>query len=122
MRATGQTEAHFYAEAAPHLAVRVPPCFHTGIDPATGHGLILMEDLVAAGSTFLTALSPYSVDQAAGTLEQLARLHSSGAALSAGSDTGWLAPRLAGFADYVSEERLQAQLDDGRAASLSPVT
>lgn len=116
----GQVEARFYSELAPHLAVSVPPCVHAGIDPDSGHGLILMEDLVAGGSTFLTALSPYSVDQAAATLEQLARLHTADrTALTAGGDTGWLAPRLAGYLGYVTEERLQEQLDDGRADGLA---
>ena len=116
----GQMEARFYSEVAPHLAVTVPPCVHTGIDPDTGHGIILMEDLVAGGSTFLTALSPYSVDQAAATLEQLARLHTADRGSFDHGDTGWLAPRLAGYLDYVTEELLQDQLDDGRAAGLLP--
>ena len=113
----GQMEARFYSEIAPHLSVGVPPCVHTGIDPDTGHGLILMEDLVAGGSTFLTALSPYSVDQAAATLEQLARLHTADRA-ALPTDTTWMAPRLTGYLDYVTEERLQTQLDDGRADGL----
>lgn len=113
----GQMEARFYSEIAPHLTVNVPPCVHTGIDDETGHGIILMRDLVASGSTFLTALSPYSVDQAAATLDQLARLHTADrAAITA--DTAWLAPRLGGYLDYVTEERLQSQLDDGRADGL----
>jgi len=118
--ALGQMEARFYSEIAPHLAVTVPPCVHTGIDPDSGHGIIVMEDLVAGGSTFLTALSPYSVDQAAATLEQLARLHTADRAAIDVGDTAWLAPRLAGYLDYVTEERLQDQLDDGRADGLAP--
>lgn len=115
----GQVEARFYTEVAPHLSVEVPPCVHAGIDPGTGHGLVLMADLVARGCTFLTASSPYSVDQAAATLEQLARLHT--ADLPAGlRRADWLAPRIAGYLAYVSEDRLQAQLDDGRADGLDP--
>ena len=114
----GQMEARFYSEVAPHLGVNVPRCVHTGIDPDTGHGIILMEDLVAAGSTFLTSRSPYSVDQAAGTLEQIARLHTADRAAIT-DDTAWMAPRLHGYLDYVTEERLQAQLDDGRADGLA---
>ena len=118
-RSLGQMEARFYSEIAPNLSVQVPPCVHTGIDPDTGHGLILMEDLVAGGSTFLTAMSAYSVDQAAATLDQLARLHTADrGAITA--DTAWLAPRLGGYLDYVTEERLQDQLDDGRADGLDP--
>jgi aminoglycoside phosphotransferase (APT) family kinase protein len=116
--ALGQMEARFYSEVAPHLTVNVPPCVHTGIDPETEHGLILMEDLVAGGSSFLTALDPYSVDHAAATLEQLARLHTADRAAIV-ADTEWMAPRLHGYLDYVTEERLQAQLDDGRADGLA---
>lgn len=115
----GQVEARFYGEVAPRLDVRVPPCEYVGIDTETGHGLVLMRDLVAQGCRFLTALDPYTVDQAAATLEQLARLHATGRA-SAARDAAWLAPRLVGFLDYVTEARLQAQLDDGRAVTLSP--
>ena len=116
----GQMEARFYAEVAPRLPVNVPPCVHTGIDLDTGHGIIVMEDLVAGGSTFLTALSPYTVDQTAATLDQLARLHAAGRAGLRVDDTAWLAPRLGGYLDYVTEERLQDQLDDGRAAGIAP--
>lgn len=120
--ALGQIEARFYSDVAPHLSVHAPPCVHAGIDAETEHGLVLMEDLVAGGCTFLTALSPYSADQAAATLEQLARLHTADRVAIEARDTSWLAPRLAGYLDYVTEERLQEQLDDGRADGLDPET
>ena len=118
----GQLEARFYRELAPLLGLRVPRCIHAGIDPDTGHGLVLMNDLVAAGARFLTALSPYSVDDVARTLEQLARMHAVDPARTAPPDSGWLSPRLSGYLDYVSEERLQQQLDDGRGDGLAPAT
>jgi aminoglycoside phosphotransferase (APT) family kinase protein len=118
----GQLEARFYRELAPLLGLRVPRCLHTGIDPETGHGLVLMTDLVVAGARFLTALSPYSVDDVARTLEQLARMHAVDPARTAPPDDKWLAPRLTGYLDYVNEERLQQQLDDGRAVDLAPGT
>lgn len=69
------TEAGFYSDCAPHLSMRLAPCAYTGTDPATGAGIIVMHDLIAAGSRFLTALEPYSVDQARSSLDQLARLN-----------------------------------------------
>lgn len=72
------TETRFYRDLAPALGaagVRVPPCLYAGIDEKTGHGLVVMEDLVAAGAEFLTPLTPYSPDQARQSLAQLARLH-----------------------------------------------
>ena len=119
--AGGLVEAGFYAEAAPHLKLRVPPCVHAGIDPETRHGLILMEDLVAGGCTFLTAMSPYSVDQTAATLEQLALLHSADSSTlraRGAREASFLAPRLDQTLGYVPEEQLQNQLDDGRAQGL----
>lgn len=73
-----KTEARFYAEGAPQLAARammIPHCLHAGIDPANDHGLIVMEDLVARGARFLSALTPYTPEEAAASLEQMARLH-----------------------------------------------
>lgn len=119
MRHIGQTEAHFYAEIAPHLQISVPPCYYSAIDPATGHGLIIMRDMVDHGSRFLTALSPYSAEQVTATLDQLARLHVEG--WNQGlhfAGKGWLDPRLRGFVGYVSAEKLQSLLDDGRGTSL----
>ena len=77
------------------LPVRTPPCVYTGVDPDTGHGVVLMHDLVAAGCTFLTALSPYIAEQAAATLDQLAQLHAAQWADPALAGVEWLAPRLA---------------------------
>jgi aminoglycoside phosphotransferase (APT) family kinase protein len=116
----GQPEARFYRDLAPMLDVRVPPCVYTGIDPDTGHGLVIMSDLVAAGSVFLTALSPYTPDQAAATLDQLARLNAAGWDGALLRDARWLDPRLTSFTNYVSVERLQDLLDDGRAATVAP--
>ncbi len=118
----GQLEARFYTELAPLLDIRRPGCRHAGIDQDTGHGLVLMDDLVAQGCTFLTALSPYTVDQAADTLDLLAALHSLDVTSPAVRDMPWLAPRLAGYLDVVGEERLGQLLDDGRAADLDPST
>lgn len=116
----GQLEARFYTELAPLLDLRRPGCVHAGIDPESGHGLVLMDDLVAQGCTFLTALSPYSVEQAAATLELLARLHSLQVDRPEVRAMTWLAPRLAGYLGAVTEERLGELLGDGRADGLDP--
>ena len=117
--AAGQVEAVFYRELAPTLDdVRTPPCLHAGIDDATGHGLIVMEDLVEAGATFLDPLSSYGPEQAAATLDQLAALHAACWEPPEDSLPAAFAPRLATLAGYLDTDRLQAQLDDGRAADV----
>ena len=115
----GQLEVHFYESLAPALDLEVPGCVHTGIDPDTGHGIVVMRDLVAAGCTFLTPLSAYTPEQTAQTLAQLARLHHADPRAIVG-EPAWLAPRLAGYLAYVPEDRLQALLDDGRSTSFAP--
>jgi aminoglycoside phosphotransferase (APT) family kinase protein len=114
----GEPEVRFYRDLAPRLAVEVPPCVYTGIDADTGHALLLMEDLVVRGDRFLTALEPYSVEQAARTLDQLALLHATHWDDPALREHDFLEPRLPTFLAYVTEERLQAQLDGPRGDDL----
>jgi hypothetical protein len=92
-RAAGEPEANFYRELAGGLGVRTLPCFYAEVDPVTHHGVIITEDVVARGATFLDALSPYSVDQAALSLEQFAILHGRTWA-STRLSKPWLDPRL----------------------------
>ena len=113
-KAAGLGETRFYQDLASTLSVRVPPCHYKGIDPDTGHSLIIMEDLVASGHTFLTALSPYSVDQTAATLDQLARLHARYWDDDSLASYDWLRPRLTGITSYITEEVLQEHLDGPR--------
>jgi aminoglycoside phosphotransferase (APT) family kinase protein len=113
----GQLEVRFYRDLAPLVDVEVPTCVHAAIDAESGHGMIIMRDLVDADCTFLTAMSPYSVDQVSQTLRELAKLHHSDPT-SCPSGTDWLAPRLNGYLGVMSQERLQELLDDGRATSL----
>jgi hypothetical protein len=111
-RAKIRTEADFYSLLAPGLPVRTPPCVYSAVDPETGHALILMEDLVAAGAEFLDPEIDYKADDAADTLDQLAALH---AATWGSSDTAF-PPRLASLARVMPEPLLQQQLEDGRAS------
>lgn len=117
------TEARFYSELAPALragGLRVPPCLYAGMDEATGHGLIVMEDLVPAGAEFLTALTPYSADQARHSLTELARLHAGtgpGSAFAAYPLTG-LSIAAAAQKSMIPLDVLQELLDGPRSAPL----
>jgi hypothetical protein len=112
-----QPETIFYREMAADLDVRTPGCVHAAIDPATGHGLLIMEDLLAAGATFLSALAPFSVEQSAATLDQLARLHAAWWDQSVEAVPDGLGPR-GSFGALGDPEFIQSQLDDGRAAGV----
>ncbi len=114
----GDRETAFYHTVAEGLPIRVPACDYSGSDSTTGHSLILMHDLTASGSTFLTALSPYSVELAGATLDQLALLHASRWNDDRLQTVPWLAPRIGAMADYVPIETLQSLLDGRRGAPL----
>lgn len=70
-----KAEAWFYRDIAPTLSVRVPRAYYAGVDEETGSGHIIMEDLIPQGVRFLSAMSPYTMEQARLSLDQLARLH-----------------------------------------------
>lgn len=113
-----RTEASFYRDLAPDAGVMVPPCEYAALDPVHGNGLIVMEDLVEKGGRFLTALEPYTVDEARSSLGELASLH----AAHWGSTSGptWLRNRLADLADTPLRTPIehQALIDDPRGDPL----
>jgi hypothetical protein len=92
-----QAEANFYKILAPTLSVRVPQALYSGFEPETMAGLVIMEDLIPQGVHFLTALSPYTPEQARGSLDQLARLHGGSWAAAASGAEPWITPKLAGM-------------------------
>jgi aminoglycoside phosphotransferase (APT) family kinase protein len=115
----GHPEVAFYREVAPTLdGVRSPVCVHAGVDEATGHALILMEDLVAGGATFLDPLASYGPEKAAATLDLLAALHAAYWERPAADLPAAFAPRVARMAGIFPTDVLQAQLDDGRGAGV----
>lgn len=117
-----RSEASFYRDLAPRVGVAVPACRYTGIDPVVGNGLIIMEDVVAAGGRFLTALEPYSVEQAHDSVDQLATLHAAHWGDVGFGHLGRLGNRLAELADAPlrTDAELQALLDDQRGDPLPP--
>jgi hypothetical protein len=114
------TEAHCYRELLTRFSIRSPRAYYTGVDDDANRGLIVMDDVVALGGTFLGAHEPYSVDTCRDALSQLAALHAA-TWEDARWDVDWLAPRVAPMASLFPTEGLQALLDDGRGPELPPV-
>jgi len=114
----GLTETLFYRELAPTLDVRLPPVYYSGMDERTLHSIFIMEDLVSNGSVFLTALSPYTTQQARATLDQLARLHASNWDAPVVGTPAWLASKIELLLAHVDVETLQRQLDGPRGDAL----
>jgi len=91
----GEPEACFYRDLADTIGVRTLHAVWADVNPQTRHGVVITEDVVAADGVFLDALSPYSVEQTARSLEQLARLHAFAWDDPARVDATWLVPRVA---------------------------
>ena len=92
-RTAGVPEALFYQTSCRRPGVRTLDCVYAEVDPVTQHGVVITEDVAAQGAAFLDALSPYTADQVAESLEQFAILH--GRSWESGrTDEPWLAPRL----------------------------
>jgi phosphotransferase family enzyme len=113
-------ETRFYREIADRLPVRVPRCIYAGLNDAGDNGVIVMADEIRAGSTFLSALTPFTVDEARGSLEQLALLHVDGWQGRALYDEPWI-PR---FLDMITHrpimplDMLQQMLNGPKGATL----
>ncbi|MEV4238400.1 phosphotransferase [Nocardia sp. NPDC050408] len=118
-RRTTRAEGDFYRLVAQDLPVRTPPCVHAAVDDDTGHALILMHDLVAAGARFLDPTTTYSAERAAATLEQLAALHAASWDGKRPELSVLFPPRLVRLSGHLSAEQLQGLLDDGRAQGIS---
>jgi Phosphotransferase enzyme family len=63
----------------------------------TRHGVVITEDVVAHGATFLDARSDYSPEQAAQSLGELAKLHAATWNSPVYADAGWLNSRLESY-------------------------
>jgi hypothetical protein len=110
-------ESDFYEKLASRLSVRVPDRAATVIDRDAQFGVVIMRDLIAQGARFCTALEAFTADEAARSLEQLARLHVNTALLR---ETPWIHRRIAELArgTYVPLPLLQEMLDGPRAEGL----
>jgi hypothetical protein len=70
-------EALFYRDIAPSFEASVPRCWYADEDSAGNQGLVIIDDLRAAGARFGSPMVRYSVDQVAAGLELLAGWHGS---------------------------------------------
>lgn len=66
-------EAAFYRDVAPLLDVRLPLCHHAAEDGA--YGIVILEDMVAAGCTFASPERAATPEQASSVLEVMAGVH-----------------------------------------------
>ena len=112
-------EADFYGEVAARVEVRVPTLVANVIDREAQQAVVVMADLIGQGARFCSALEPFTADQCAASLDQLARLHA-GRGLLAGMP--WITRRVAELANsgYITPAMLQELLDGPRGTVLGP--
>jgi hypothetical protein len=94
-RQAGEPEAYFYRDLAASTGIRTLRCVYADVDPVTHHGVVITEDVLAEGATFLDALGDCAPDQVAESLGELAKLHAATWGHPSCATAGWLAPRLA---------------------------
>ncbi|MFN2540484.1 MAG: aminoglycoside phosphotransferase family protein [Mycobacteriales bacterium] len=73
----GENEVRFYRDVRPALQAEAPRAHAVPFDGTTGRFLLVLEDLAARGARFADTLTPLTVDEAAGALDTLRRVHAS---------------------------------------------
>jgi hypothetical protein len=116
----GEPEARFYRDLADATGVRTMRSVWADVHPQTRHGVVITEDVIAAGGEFLDALTPYSVDQVASTLGELARLHGYAWDNAHRTETSWLAPRIASTMQTRGLPEIRGNFDGPNGARVPP--
>jgi hypothetical protein len=97
-------EALAYRDVLPVLGLNSPVCYFADFEAERAQGIVIMEDLVASGVTFCSALKPQGFDAVARRLAMLARVHAASYgppdALRAGR-WGWLREQAPDSQDYI---------------------
>jgi len=107
----GEPEAFFYRDLADATGVHTLRSVYADVHPETHHGVVITEDVIEAGGTFLDALSPYSPDQVAASLEELARLHAHRWGDRSLAGVPGLTPRIHGFMATRGEKEIRKNFD-----------
>jgi hypothetical protein len=118
--AVGAVEATFYRELAPVCGVRTLYAVYADADPETRHGIVVSGDVIEAGGCFLDALSPYTVEQTAASLEQYARLHAFTWDRPEWRDQAWLAPPRTSFMQARGLPDIERNFDGPNGAGVPP--
>ena len=107
----GEPEAYFYRDVIGDTPAESLACVYADVEESTRRSVIITEDVLASGGEFLDTLSPYTPDQAAESLVQLARLHASTWLNPRFSETSWLNWRIPFYRHYRSVEDIQLAFD-----------
>ena len=110
-RFAGLPEALFYKEIAASTGMRTLRCVYADYDAETMFNVVLTEDVAVKGAKFLDGNSPYTADQAAQSLEELARLHAATWEGPQFADTAWLDSRMEQYTRTRGLEEITGNFD-----------
>jgi hypothetical protein len=120
----GEPEAGFYRDLADVTGVATLRGVYADIHPATRHGVVITRDEVADGAEFLDGNSPFTAEQAADALTELARLHARTWMDARWMSVDWLQPRLGRAVRAWGEARtleiMTANLNGSNGAGVPP--
>ena len=116
----GEPEARFYAGLAEATGVHTLRAVYADVDARTRHGVVITEDVVAAGGQFLDARSPYSPEQTAQSLAELARMHAHSWGSNDLAAEPWLASRLSTYFAYRGVDDIQANFEGPVGVDVAP--
>lgn len=116
---TDVLEANFYRDIAPRIATTVPGVPAAAIAADGVRAVLIMDDMIEQGARFCSALQPFSADDTALSLEQIARLHTGAGLLD---EYSWIPYRAGTFIDNFTPDLIRRLSSDGRAEKLSPAT
>lgn len=103
---TYRREAEFYHYISPMLissGMRLPKTWYSGIDSASGQGIVVLEDLAAQGCSFGTPSETWPVDRVLRGVEQLAILHAKTWKCAKDSRYKWLKANNGGLRGIILE-------------------
>ncbi|WP_018636088.1 phosphotransferase [Parafrankia elaeagni] len=115
-RHAGIPETLFYRDLAERTGVRTLRSPYAEVDTANGANVLITEDVIAAGGTFLDGQHPYSPDQTAASLEQLARLHATTWGDPSLADASWLSSRMGPRTGPTWREKIEANFTTATGA------
>ncbi|TAL03303.1 MAG: hypothetical protein EPO08_04485 [Rhodospirillaceae bacterium] len=120
------TEVRGYRDVYSVFKLPTPVCYFADHDPQRQQGIIIMEDMVARGVTFCSALKPQTHDQVARRLAVLARHHAQtwdSPDLVPGRKWAWVNDVAVNtrhhFGQYLVPEEWQRFVDSPRGAAAS---
>jgi hypothetical protein len=110
-RAAGESESLFYRDLAASIEARTLPSVYADLDTDTRHGVVITEDIAAAGASFVDPLKSRSPAEVAATLELYAGMHGRTWNAPPVGQAEWLAPRIDTSLRVRGVGEIQAQFD-----------